>query len=46
MSSHPGGGDIMIENAGGIDASEPYEDADHTKRAREMLTKYYIGDIE
>ena len=33
MSKHPGGSDIMIANSNGEDASEAYEDADHSKRA-------------
>ena len=46
MGSHPGGADVMIENSNGSDATEAYEDADHTKRAKEMLKKYYIGEIK
>ena len=45
MSKHPGGSDIMIANSNGEDASEAYEDADHSKRAKEMLKKYLIGTI-
>ena len=45
MESHPGGFDILLENSNGLDATEAYDDADHTKRAKEMLIKYYIGDI-
>ena len=45
MAKHPGGFEIMIENAGGKDATEEYENADHTRRAKEMVKKYYIGDL-
>ena len=45
MASHPGGKDILLEHAGGKDATEAYTDADHTKRAREMVEKYYIGEF-
>ena len=45
MDKHPGGSDLLKDNSGGKDATEDYEDADHTKRAREMLSKYYIGDL-
>ena len=45
MAKHPGGSDIIIANSEGKDASEAYEDADHTKRAREMLLKHYIGEL-
>ncbi|CDW80177.1 cytochrome b5 [Stylonychia lemnae] len=43
MDKHPGGSDILLANASGQDASEAYEDADHSKRAKEMLKKYFIG---
>ena len=45
MAKHPGGADLLKDNSNGKDATEDYEDADHTKRAREMLSKYYIGDL-
>ena len=45
MSVHPGGKEIMLENANGQDCAEAYEEADHTKRAKEMLKKYYVGDL-
>ena len=45
MGVHPGGKDILLANANGQDATEAYEEADHTKRAREMVTKYYVGDL-
>ena len=44
MEKHPGGADLLKDNSSGKDASEAYEDADHTKKAKEMLAKYYIGD--
>ena len=46
MGVHPGGKDVLLENADGKDATEAYEEADHTKRAKEMLKKYYVGDLE
>ncbi len=45
MKTHPGGSDILLANSNGVDATEAYEDADHTKRAREMVKKYYVGDL-
>ena len=45
MEKHPGGADLLKDNSNGKDASQEYDDADHTKRAREMLNKYYIGDL-
>lgn len=44
MDEHPGGEEILIENAG-IDASENFEDVGHSSDAREMLAEYYIGEL-
>jgi len=46
MEDHPGGYDIMLENAGGKDATDEYGYADHSKRAKSMLADYYIGQVE
>ena len=45
MAKHPGGFEILVENSNGKDATQEYIDADHSKRAREMLNTYYIGDV-
>ncbi len=45
MAKHPGGSDLLLDNSHGKNATQPYEDADHSKRAREMLKTYYIGDL-
>ena len=42
MFQHPGGEEILLENAG-IDSSEMFEDVGHSSDAREMLDEYYIG---
>ena len=39
---HPGGVEILIENAG-IDATENFEDVGHSSDAREMLHDYFLG---
>ena len=39
---HPGGEEILIENAG-VDSTENFEDVGHSSDAREMLEEYYIG---
>ncbi len=39
---HPGGEEILIENAG-IDATENFEDVGHSSDAREMLHDYFLG---
>ena len=42
ISQHPGGEEILIENAG-EDSTENFEDVGHSSDAREMLEEYYIG---
>ncbi|XP_038610257.1 nitrate reductase [NADH] [Tachyglossus aculeatus] len=44
LSEHPGGEEVLLEQAGG-DASESFEDVGHSMDAREMLKQYYIGEI-
>merc|ERR1712076_320629 len=44
LGEHPGGEEILFENAGG-DATENFEDVGHSSDAREMLEEYYIGDV-
>lgn len=41
---HPGGEEVLLEQAG-ADASESFEDVGHSSDAREMLKQYYIGDV-
>ncbi|KAI9237668.1 MAG: hypothetical protein BYD32DRAFT_446131 [Podila humilis] len=43
LQDHPGGADSILMNAGG-DCSEDF-DAIHSANAREMLAKYYIGEL-
>jgi len=42
LDEHPGGEEILIENAG-IDSTEAFEDVGHSSDAREMLEQYYKG---
>ncbi|XP_077839840.1 cytochrome b5 type B isoform X2 [Macaca mulatta] len=44
LNEHPGGEEVLLEQAG-VDASESFEDVGHSSDAREMLKQYYIGDI-
>lgn len=44
LDEHPGGEEVLLEQAG-VDASESFEDVGHSSDAREMLKQYYIGDI-
>ncbi|KAI8366641.1 cytochrome b5 [Radiomyces spectabilis] len=42
---HPGGEEVLIDEAG-KDATEAFEDIGHSDEAREVLEKYYIGDLD
>jgi len=44
LYEHPGGIDIMLEY-GGHDATSAFSDVGHSKDAKSILKKYYIGDI-
>ncbi|MCO5575666.1 hypothetical protein L7F22_029470 [Adiantum nelumboides] len=45
LDEHPGGDDVIL-SATGKDATDDFEDVGHSKTARDMLTQYYIGDID
>ncbi|XP_017333587.1 cytochrome b5 [Ictalurus punctatus] len=44
LEEHPGGEEVLLEQAGG-DATESFEDVGHSTDAREMLQQYYIGEL-
>ncbi|KAM0934631.1 putative cytochrome b5-like heme/steroid binding domain, cytochrome b5, heme-binding protein [Dioscorea sansibarensis] len=44
MDDHPGGDEVLLA-ATGKDASNDFEDVGHSDSAREMMHKYYIGEI-
>ncbi|KAK7580305.1 hypothetical protein V9T40_000934 [Parthenolecanium corni] len=44
LNEHPGGEEVLLEQSG-KDASELFEDVGHSTDAREMMTKYKIGDV-
>uniref|UniRef100_H0XMY7 Cytochrome b5 heme-binding domain-containing protein n=1 Tax=Otolemur garnettii TaxID=30611 RepID=H0XMY7_OTOGA len=44
LNEHPGGEEVLLEQAG-VDASESFENVGHSTDAREMLKQYYIGDV-
>lgn len=44
MEEHPGGEEVLLEQAG-TDATESFEDVGHSTDAREMLQQYYIGEL-
>ncbi|GAB0090215.1 cytochrome b5 [Sergentomyia squamirostris] len=44
QNEHPGGEDILRDMAG-KDASEEFEDIGHSSTARNQMTKYKIGEL-
>lgn len=44
LEEHPGGEEVLIEQAGS-DATESFEDVGHSTDAREMLMQYYVGEL-
>lgn len=44
LEEHPGGEEVLLEQAG-ADATESFEDVGHSTDAREMLMQYYIGEL-
>ncbi|EJT47101.1 hypothetical protein A1Q1_04175 [Trichosporon asahii var. asahii CBS 2479] len=42
---HPGGDEVLIEE-GGRDATEAFEDVGHSDEARAMLPKMLVGDFK
>ncbi|KAA0064772.1 cytochrome b5 [Cucumis melo var. makuwa] len=45
LDEHPGGDDIIV-TATGRDATDDFEDAGHSKDARELMEKFYIGLLD
>ncbi|KAE8680413.1 Cytochrome b5 [Hibiscus syriacus] len=45
MDDHPGGGEVLL-SATGKDGTNDFEDIGHSNDARDMMEKYYIGDID
>ncbi|XP_045603757.1 cytochrome b5 isoform X2 [Procambarus clarkii] len=44
LDEHPGGEEVLLEQAG-TDATEGFEDVGHSTDAREMMKEYYIGEL-
>ncbi|KAJ1677624.1 hypothetical protein EV182_005783 [Spiromyces aspiralis] len=42
---HPGGEEVLLEHAG-IDATESFKDIGHSDDAVELLKDFYVGDFE
>ncbi|KAG5031566.1 hypothetical protein AAZX31_06G126100 [Glycine max] len=45
LDDHPGGDDVILA-ATGKDATEEFEDAGHSKSAREHMEQYCIGELD
>ncbi|CAL1398670.1 unnamed protein product [Linum trigynum] len=45
LEEHPGGDEVLLA-ATEKDATDDFEDVGHGKEARELMMKYYIGDID
>ncbi|XP_051145711.1 cytochrome b5 [Andrographis paniculata] len=45
LDEHPGGDDVLIR-AAGKDATEEFEDAGHSKSAREQMEQFFIGELD
>ncbi|KAL3751507.1 hypothetical protein ACJRO7_012354 [Eucalyptus globulus] len=45
MDEHPGGDDVILETVG-KDATDGFEDAGHSDEAREMLQNFCIGELD
>ncbi|CAB53082.1 Cytochrome b5 [Schizosaccharomyces pombe] len=44
LDAHPGGEEVLVDLAG-RDASGPFEDVGHSEDAQELLEKFYIGNL-
>ena len=45
LEEHPGGEEVLIESAG-KDASKDFDDIGHSKAAKSLLLKYQVGVLE
>ncbi|KAL1918602.1 uncharacterized protein VTP21DRAFT_2624 [Calcarisporiella thermophila] len=45
MDEHPGGEEVLLDVAG-QDCTEAFEDVGHSQEARDMLSEYYVGDLD
>ncbi|MFT7819349.1 cytochrome b5-like [Arapaima gigas] len=45
LEEHPGGEVVLVEQAG-TDATDSFEDVGHSADAREMLQQYFIGELQ
>ncbi|XP_008810951.1 cytochrome b5 [Phoenix dactylifera] len=45
LDEHPGGDDVLL-SAAGRDSTEEFEEAGHSKSARELMQDYCIGELD
>ncbi|MBA0751762.1 hypothetical protein Gogos_000666 [Gossypium gossypioides] len=45
LDEHPGGDDVVLESTG-KDATDDFEDAGHSKSAKELLESFCIGELD
>ncbi|GJJ72982.1 cytochrome b5 [Entomortierella parvispora] len=45
IDEHPGGEEVLIDEAG-KDATESFEDVGHSDEAREIMAKMYVGEFQ
>ncbi|CAA0833051.1 Cytochrome b5 isoform A [Striga hermonthica] len=45
LDEHPGGDDVLLR-ATGKDATEEFEDAGHSKTARDQMEQFFIGELD
>ncbi|KAI8888696.1 cytochrome b5 [Backusella circina FSU 941] len=45
QDEHPGGEEVLLDE-GAKDATDAFEDVGHSDDARDLLKKYYIGDVD
>lgn len=44
LEDHPGGEEVLMDRAG-VDATEDFEDVGHSNDARKQLTKFEVGEL-
>ncbi|KAJ3217280.1 Cytochrome b5 [Dinochytrium kinnereticum] len=44
LDEHPGGEEVLLEQAGS-DATEAFEEIGHSDDARDLLKKFYVGEL-
>ncbi|OZJ01972.1 hypothetical protein BZG36_04989 [Bifiguratus adelaidae] len=45
LEEHPGGEEVLLDEAG-KDATEAFEDVGHSDEARELLKTFYVADLK